>query len=72
MSTQFLCILMAFSDTIEGSIDHTVGNIEAGTSELIKAAELQARYRRKVAILLIIAVIIGLIVTGLVVSQLKS
>lgn len=49
-----------------------MGNIEAGTSELLKAAELQARYCRKVAILLIIAVIIGLIVTGLVVSQLKS
>lgn len=60
------------SDTIEGSIDHTVGSIEAGTTELMKAAELQAKYRRKVAILLIVAVIIGLIVTGLVVSQLKS
>jgi len=59
-------------DTIEGSIDHTAGNVESGTSELLKAAEYQARYRRKVGILLIIAVIIGLIVTGLVVSQLKS
>lgn len=60
------------ADTIEGSIDHTVGSIEAGTSELMKAAQLQAKYRRKVAILLIVAVIIGLIVTALVVSQLKS
>lgn len=59
-------------ETIEGSIDHTASNIEAGASELLKAAELQTRYRRKVAILLIIAVIVGLIVTGYVVSHLRS
>lgn len=71
----FFYLILFFTlivDTIEGSIDHTTGNVESGTSELLKAAEYQARYRRKVAILLIIAVIIGLIVTGLVVSQLKS
>lgn len=60
------------ADTIENSIDHAAGDVEAGTSELIKAAEYQAKYRRKVAILLLIAVIIGLIVTGLVVAQLRS
>lgn len=48
------------------------GDVESGRSELLKAAEYQAKYRRKVGILLLIAVIIGLIVTGLVVSQLKS
>ena len=67
-----LLLLPSISDTIEGSIDHAASNVEAGTSELLKAAEYQAKYRRKVIILLIVAVIIGLIVTGLVVSQLKS
>lgn len=59
-------------DTIESSIDHACAEVEAGTSELMKAAQYRARYRRKVFILLIIAVIIGLIVTGIIVSQLKS
>lgn len=69
----FDCIRSAsLSDTIENSIDHAANDVEAGTSELQKAAEYQARYRRKVIILLLIAVIIGLIVTGLVVAQLKS
>lgn len=63
---------ISFADTIENSIDHVAGDVEAGRSELLKAAEYQAKYRRKVAILLLIAVIIGLIVTGLVVAQFKS
>lgn len=66
---EYIC---GFSDTIEGSIDHVANDVEGGRSELLKAAEYQAKYRRKVAILLLIAVIIGLIVTGLVVSQLRS
>lgn len=69
--TKFIWISFR-ADTIENSIDHAAGDVEAGTSELVKAAEYQAKYRRKVAILLIIAVIIGLIVTGLVVAQLRS
>lgn len=68
----FVLLCFAFVDTIENSIDHVAGDVEAGRSELLKAAEYQAKYRRKVAILLLIAVIIGLIVTGLVVSQFKS
>jgi len=59
-------------ETIESVIEQTVGDVEAGTSELQKAAQSQAKYRRKVLILLAIAVIIGLIVTGIIVSQLKS
>lgn len=59
-------------ETIEGSIDHAASDVESGRTELDKAAEYQARYRRKVIILLIIAVIIGLIVTGAVVAKLKS
>lgn len=60
------------ADTIESRVDYAAGNVEDGTSELMKAAQSQAKYRKKVLILLVIAVIIGLIVTGIIVSQLKS
>lgn len=63
MNRNKLCDLIV-SDTIENSIDHAADDVEAGRAELIKAAEYQAKYRRKVAILLIIAVIIGTIVLG--------
>lgn len=69
---RFSLFRFLFTDTIENSIDNVGGDVEAGRSELIKAAEYQAKYRRKVIILLLIAVIIGLIITGLVVSQLKN
>ncbi|KXJ68828.1 hypothetical protein RP20_CCG001549 [Aedes albopictus] len=59
-------------DTIENTIEHTVGNVESGHTELAKAAEYQNRYRRKVLILLIIAVILGVIITGIIVSRLKT
>lgn len=59
-------------DSIENGIEDAATDVESGRAELIKAAEYQAKYRRKVAILLLIAVIIGLIVTGIVVSQLRS
>ncbi|XP_055628290.1 syntaxin-12 [Toxorhynchites rutilus septentrionalis] len=59
-------------DTIENTIETTVANVESGRSELAKAAESQNKYRRKVLILLLIAVILGIIVTGIIVSKLKS
>lgn len=59
-------------DTIENTIEHTVSNVESGHTELAKAAEYQNRYRRKVMILLIIAVILGVIITGIIVSRLKN
>lgn len=59
-------------DSIENSIGRAVDNVEGGAEELVKAAEYQNRYRRKVLILLIIAVILGLIVTGVIVAKLKS
>lgn len=58
-------------DTIENTIEHTVGNVESGHTELAKAAEYQNRYRRKVMYLLIIAIILGVIITGIIVSRLK-
>uniref|UniRef100_A0A2M4AG94 Putative snare protein pep12/vam3/syntaxin 7/syntaxin 17 n=1 Tax=Anopheles triannulatus TaxID=58253 RepID=A0A2M4AG94_9DIPT len=59
-------------DSIENSIAGTAENVERGAEELDKAATYQNKYRRKVLILLIIAVILGLIVTGTIVSKLKS
>lgn len=59
-------------DTIESSIDHSAAEVEAGAAEMQKAAEYRTRYRKKILILLVIAVIIGLIVTGIIVSKLKS
>lgn len=59
-------------DTIENTIEYTVSNVESGHTELAKAAEYQNRYRRKVMILLLIAVILGVIITGIIVARLKN
>ncbi|XP_065078020.1 syntaxin-7 [Ochlerotatus camptorhynchus] len=59
-------------DTIENTIEHAVSNVESGHTELEKAVEYQNRYRRKVIILLLIAVILGMIITGIIVSRLKN
>lgn len=65
------CFPIFYLDTIEHGIEDVTSDVEAGQVELNRAAEYQAKYRRKVVILLLIAVIIGLIVTGLVWTQLK-
>lgn len=65
-------LLRNITETIAEGIEQSANDVESGQSQLQKAAEYQAKYRRKVAILLIIAVIIGLIVTGAVVSSLRS
>lgn len=59
-------------DLVENSIDMTHAAVTDGAAELRKAAEYRARYRRKILILLAIAVIIGLIVTGIIVGKLNS
>ncbi|EDW94380.1 syntaxin-12 [Drosophila yakuba] len=59
-------------DFIENSIEQTAANVEDGTSELAKASRSRQSYRRKILILLVIAVIIGLIVTGVIVAKLNS
>ncbi|XP_044313752.1 syntaxin-12 [Drosophila rhopaloa] len=59
-------------DFIENSIEQTAANVEDGTSQLQKAARSRQSYRRKILILLVIAVIIGLIVTGVIVAKLNS
>ncbi|KAH8361435.1 hypothetical protein KR084_002399 [Drosophila pseudotakahashii] len=59
-------------DSIENSIEQTAANVEDGASQLAKAARSRQSYRRKILILLVIAVIIGLIVTGVIVAKLNS
>uniref|UniRef100_A0A1L8EI63 Putative snare protein pep12/vam3/syntaxin 7/syntaxin 17 n=2 Tax=Haematobia irritans TaxID=7368 RepID=A0A1L8EI63_HAEIR len=59
-------------ERIEASIETTAAEVELGREELAKAARHRQSYRRKILILLAIAVIIGLIVTGTIVSKLTS
>lgn len=59
-------------ERIETSIENVATEVELGRDELAKAAGRRQSYRRKIVILLAIAVIIGLIVTGIIVSKLTS
>ncbi|KAH8256085.1 syntaxin-12 [Drosophila bipectinata] len=59
-------------DFIENTIERTATNVEEGASELAKAARSRQSYRCKILILLVIAVIIGLVVTGIIVAKLNS
>lgn len=55
--------------TIESNIENVQGNVEQGASELQKAQNYANKYRKKVLILLLIAIIAGAIVTGIVISS---
>ncbi|XP_073840936.1 syntaxin 13 [Musca autumnalis] len=59
-------------ERIETTVEYTANEVELGREELAKAASHRQSYRRKILILLAIAVIIGLIVTGIIVSKLTS
>ncbi|XP_035788536.1 syntaxin-12-like isoform X2 [Anopheles albimanus] len=59
-------------DSIENSITVAAENVEKGTDELGKAATYQNKYRSKVLILLIIAVILAFIITAIIIWKLKS
>ncbi|KAH8397147.1 hypothetical protein KR215_009430 [Drosophila sulfurigaster] len=58
-------------DNIATNIENTAAMVEEGRSELQKAAASRNSHRRKILILLVIAVIIGLIVTGIIVGKLS-
>lgn len=58
--------------SIEANIEQVQGNVEQGASELQKAATYQNKYRKKVLFLLILAIIVGIIVTAVVVSDVKN
>ncbi|XP_054731613.1 syntaxin-12 [Anastrepha obliqua] len=59
-------------DHIENSVENAATDVELGREELAKAAQYRRSYRRKILILLAIAVIIGLIVTGIIVAKITS
>lgn len=48
-------------DTVESRIEDAGAYVESGTDELAKAAEHQRRYRKKMFILILIAMIVGII-----------
>lgn len=55
--------------TIESNIVNVQDNVEEGAKELQTAQNYANRYRKKVLILLLIAIIAGAIVTGIVISS---
>lgn len=65
-------ITASLADMIESRVETADIEVKQGVTELEQARRSQAKYRKKVLVLLVIAVIIGLIVTGIIVSSLKS
>lgn len=65
-------IFPTFAENIENSVENAATEVELGREELAKASQYRRSYRRKILILLAIAVIIGLIVTGIIVAKLTS
>lgn len=59
-------------DAIESNVEKATGSVEDGLVQLSEAARSQAKYRKKVMFLLLIAIILGLVVTGIIVSTLRS
>lgn len=46
---------------MESHIEAASANVETGVDELAKAAEYQRRYRRKMFILILIAMVVGIV-----------
>jgi t-SNARE complex subunit (syntaxin) len=59
-------------NSIENNIENVHGNVELGQQELQKAADYQIKHRKKMLFLIAVAVIIGIILTVIIVTQLKS
>ncbi|XP_067648376.1 syntaxin-12 [Eurosta solidaginis] len=59
-------------DNLENSVENAATDVELGRAELAKAAAYRRSHRRKILLLLVIAVIIGLVVTGIIVAKLTS
>lgn len=68
----YLSHFQLFAENIENSVENAATDVELGREELAKASQHRRSYRRKILILLAIAVIIGLIVTGIIVAKLTS
>lgn len=56
-------------DSLEESVEAVQADVEQGTEQLIKASASQQSYRKKVIFLLVIAFIIGIIVTSIIISK---
>lgn len=67
-----LIFFLSLTETIENSIDRAAGNVEEGTEQLIKAAQSQNKYRKKLFILVGIATIIVIILIVILVTELKK
>lgn len=50
-----------FSDTIDNNIENIHGNVESGVQELVKGSNYQNKFRRKVHILLLFAIIVFMV-----------
>lgn len=59
-------------DTIENTIDYATGNVEEGTSQLLKASQYQNKYRRKLLILILIATVIIVILAAILIAEIKK
>ncbi|CAB3233748.1 unnamed protein product [Arctia plantaginis] len=58
-------------ETVESHIESVSANVEAGVDELAKAAEYQRRYRRKMFILSLIIIIVGICLIVWLVKQFR-
>ncbi|PNF18452.1 hypothetical protein B7P43_G09020 [Cryptotermes secundus] len=58
-------------NSIENNIENVHGNVELGHQELQKASEYQISHRKKMCFLIAVAVLIGIILTVIIVTQLK-
>lgn len=58
-------------NSIENNIENVHGNVELGQQELQKASEYQIKHRKKMCFLIAVAVIIGIVLTIIIVVELK-
>ncbi|KAM0725010.1 Syntaxin-12 [Formica fusca] len=58
-------------DTIDNHIENIHGNVELGAQELVKGSNYQSKFRRKVYILLLLAIIVAIVLTVILVIKLS-
>ncbi|XP_036146088.1 syntaxin-12 [Monomorium pharaonis] len=58
-------------DTIDNHIENVHGNVELGAQELEKGSNYQSKFRRKVYILLLLAIIVAIVLTVILVIKLS-
>lgn len=58
-------------NSIENNLENVHSNVEQGQDELEKAAQYQMKFRRKLCFLVILAIVVGIILTVIIVTQLR-